>query len=147
MGIGSLSYGQITTAMYLKVSVSDFLTLFSARTHDGFFWSSTPSPILLSAACFSLLISTILACFWPKSVVDDQDVEGLAYNAPYLAIIVWLYCILWWFVQDVSKVVAYYFMEKYNILGINGSTMVSKEDGRRNSNDDDCESLKTKLLG
>jgi H+-transporting ATPase len=39
MGLGDLTYGQVTTAMYLKVSISDFLTLFSARTHDGFFWS------------------------------------------------------------------------------------------------------------
>ena len=55
-----LSYGEVTTAMYLKISISDFLTLFSARTHDGFFWSSTPSYILMGAACFSLLISTLL---------------------------------------------------------------------------------------
>jgi H+-transporting ATPase len=148
MGIGSLSYGQITTAMYLKVSVSDFLTLFSARTHDGFFWSSEPSPILLSAACFSLVISTLLACFWPKSVVDDQDVEGLAYNAPYLAIVVWIYCILWWFFQDLAKVGVYYVMGKYNILGINDSTMLGKEGEQRNSSvGDDDENLKTKLLG
>eukprot|EP00596_Hydrurales_sp_CCMP1899_P003690 CAMPEP_0119049444 /NCGR_PEP_ID=MMETSP1177-20130426/64741_1 /TAXON_ID=2985 /ORGANISM="Ochromonas sp, Strain CCMP1899" /LENGTH=777 /DNA_ID=CAMNT_0007026693 /DNA_START=155 /DNA_END=2485 /DNA_ORIENTATION=+ len=31
-GLGGLSYGQITSAIYLKVSISDFLTLFSART-------------------------------------------------------------------------------------------------------------------
>ena len=28
LGIGSLSFGQVTTAMYLKICVSDFLTLF-----------------------------------------------------------------------------------------------------------------------
>ena len=32
LGIGGLSFGQITTTIYLKVSISDFLTLFSART-------------------------------------------------------------------------------------------------------------------
>jgi len=31
-GIPGLSYGQVTTSIYLKVSVSDFLTLFSSRT-------------------------------------------------------------------------------------------------------------------
>jgi hypothetical protein len=50
----------------LQVSISDFLTLFSARTHNGFFWSSRPAPILLYAAGFSLALSTLLACFWPK---------------------------------------------------------------------------------
>ena len=36
LGIGGLSFGQITTTIYLKVSISDFLTLFSARTGGTF---------------------------------------------------------------------------------------------------------------
>lgn len=128
MGIGELSYGQITTLMYLKVSISDFLTLFSARTHDGFFWSSRPSPILLVAAIFSLSLSTLLACFWPKSTVDGQDVEGLALRSPKeMAIIIWTYCLIFWFIQDAAKVATYAWMEKYNILGINDSLKISKE--------------------
>lgn len=126
MGIGDLTYGQITTIIYLKVSISDFLTLFSARTHDGFFWSSTPSPILLLAALFSLTLSTILACVWPDGDVDDQNVEGLARRDPKaMAVYVWLYCIFWWFVQDASKVALYWWMEAYNILGINDSLMIN----------------------
>eukprot|EP00601_Ochromonadales_sp_CCMP2298_P028586 CAMPEP_0173333584 /NCGR_PEP_ID=MMETSP1144-20121109/4974_1 /TAXON_ID=483371 /ORGANISM="non described non described, Strain CCMP2298" /LENGTH=910 /DNA_ID=CAMNT_0014278565 /DNA_START=53 /DNA_END=2788 /DNA_ORIENTATION=- len=127
LGIGEISYGQITTAMYLKVSISDFLTLFSARTHDGFFWSSKPSPILLGAACFSLALSTLLACIWPKGDVDDQNVEGLAYRHPYeFALYIWLYCIFWWFVQDGLKVATYWYMEKYNVLGIRDGGMLTK---------------------
>jgi len=126
MGIGDLSYGQVTTIMYLKVSISDFLTLFSARTHDGFFWSSTPSPILLVAAGISLCLSTLLACFWPTSYVDGQYVVGLADRKPQaMAVYVWLYCIFWWFVQDTAKVILYWWMEKYNILGINNSATVN----------------------
>jgi H+-transporting ATPase len=126
--LGKLTYGQITCAMYLKVSISDFLTLFSARTHDGFFWSSKPSPILLVAAMISLTISTFLACFWPKSMVDEQEVEGLALRDPRnLAIFVWLYCLVWWLIQDVAKVILYRWMEKYNILGINDSLNVNAD--------------------
>eukprot|EP01033_Poteriospumella_lacustris_P003610 gene3610-2603_t len=120
LGLGDLTYGQITTAMYLKVSISDFLTLFSARTHDGFFWSSMPSPILMGAALLSLFLSTILACFWPDSTVDGQTVEGLANHTPKeLAVMIWIYCVFWWFVQDLAKVILYWWMEKYNIFGIN----------------------------
>jgi H+-transporting ATPase len=157
MGIGDLSYGQITTIMYLKVSISDFLTLFSARTHDGFFWSSTPSPILLVAAGISLTLSTLLACFWPTGYVDEQYVVGLADRRPKaMAVYVWLYCIFWWFIQDIAKVVLYKWMEKYNILGINDSATVGKDisDGETGSNkvanpmmDDNKQSeLKRKLL-
>eukprot|EP01037_Dinobryon_pediforme_P023667 gene23667-25177_t len=122
LGLGDLTYGQITTAMYLKVSISDFLTLFSARTHDGFFWSSMPSPILMGAALLSLFLSTILACFWPDSTVDGQTVEGLANHTPKeLAVMIWIYCVFWWFVQDLAKVILYWWMEKYNIFGINAT--------------------------
>ena len=152
MGIGEISYGQITTIMYLKVSISDFLTLFSARTHDGFFWSSTPSPILLGAACFSLALSTLLACFWPRGQVDGQDVVGLADESPKeFAVYIWLYCIFWWLVQDAAKVGTYMWMEKYNILGINDSLMLGKMGADAaapgDAVSDEERGLKVKLLG
>lgn len=123
MGIGELQYGQVITAMYLKISISDFLTLFSARTHDGFFWSSQPSPILLGGACLALSVSTILACTWPDSNVDSEAVEGLSHRSPKaFALYVWLYCIFFWFIQDGAKVMAYWYMHKNNILGINDAS-------------------------
>jgi H+-transporting ATPase len=71
LGIGGLSFGQITTTIYLKVSISDFLTLFSARTGGDWFWSTKPAPILLAAGCFALTASTLLACLWPSAYPDD----------------------------------------------------------------------------
>ena len=70
LGLGGLSYGQVTTSVYLKVSVSDFLTLFTARCGDDFLWSSVPATILIIAAGCSLSISTILAITWPESKPD-----------------------------------------------------------------------------
>ena len=127
IGIGGISYGQITTIIYLKVSISDFLTLFSARTHDGFFWSSSPSPILLGAASLALALSSILACWWPSGNIDGQPVDGLATVSPKaMALYVWLYCIFWWFIQDAAKVVTYHYLEKYNMFGINDTLMIGK---------------------
>lgn len=34
IGLGGISYGQITTSIFLKVAVSDFLSLFSARAGE-----------------------------------------------------------------------------------------------------------------
>lgn len=127
LGLGGLHYGQITTVIYLKVSISDFLTLFSARTHDGFFWSSTPSPILLGAASVALCISTILACAWPEGEVDEIEVIGLAQRDPKaLAFYIWIYCIVFWFVQDACKVYAYFVLNRYNLFGISDSLMIGK---------------------
>ncbi|GFR41408.1 hypothetical protein Agub_g2091 [Astrephomene gubernaculifera] len=130
--IGGVPYGKITTMIYLKVSVSDFLTLFSARTHDGFFWSVAPSPILLGAATLALSLSTALACAWPRGHLDNQPVEGLAYGSyTLLPLWIWLYCIFWWFVQDALKVFAYWVMRRYNIFNINTHQLVNLREASR----------------
>ena len=122
IGIGGISYGQITTSIYLKISVSDFLTLFSARTGPHPFWYTSPSPILLIAGAFALTCSTILACVWPQSSPDGTATEGLAYLQPYaLAVYIWIYCVLWWFVQDACKVLYYWLMTRYNWYGWNNT--------------------------
>lgn len=150
IGIGGLQFSQITTTIYLKVSISDFLTLFSARTHDGFFWSSKPSTILLCAASLALTISTVLACTWPESTIDDVEVIGLALRPPEaMALYVWLYCIFWWFIQDFFKVFTYWILERYNLFGINDTLKIGKgytSDRTSNNSYDEESGMKTKLL-
>ena len=126
LGLGQLGFGQIITGIYLKVSISDFLTLFSARTGDNFFWTSQPAPILMGACCFSLSISTIIACTWPDCYPDDVHTVGMfiADDQHGLPFYIWFYCILWWFVQDILKVVAWKTMRKYNWLGVNNTGAV-----------------------
>ena len=125
-GIGGLSYGQIITTIYLKVSISDFLTLFSARTGDNFFWTSRPANILIGAACLALSASTIIACAWPPSNPDGIYAIGLARVQPYaLAAYIWAYCIFWWFVQDFCKVLVFYFVKKYNWFDYNDTGKVA----------------------
>jgi H+-transporting ATPase len=117
-GIGGLSYGQIITSMYLKVSISDFLTLFSARSGHDWFWVTKPSPILLVASCLALSCSTILACIWPQSYPDQIYTLGMMKREPYfLPVYIWLYCIIWWLIQDILKVYTYNYLRKYKILG------------------------------
>ena len=119
-GLGGISYGQVTTAIYLKVSISDFLTLFSARTGGDFFWTSMPSPILLGAGSIALFTSTVLAVAWPASYPDGIYALGLGRQQPILlALYIWLYCIVWWWIQDVLKVVCMKIMVHYNIFGVN----------------------------
>jgi H+-transporting ATPase len=118
LNIGGVSYGQITTAIYLKVSVSDFLTLFSARTGPKFFWQVKPAPILLIGGVAALAISSILAIFWPTSEPDGIPTEGLRDNI-YVWCFVWLYCIFWWIIQDVAKVAAYQIMHRINFNSVN----------------------------
>jgi len=124
-GIGGVAYRHITTIIYLKVSVSDFLTLFSARC-EGFFWTSRPANVLLGAGTLALSLSTALAIGWPQGYLDDIPVEGLGRHPnQYLFFWVWFYCIVVWFVQDLAKVICYKILLHYNAFGIK-DTKVSK---------------------
>jgi H+-transporting ATPase len=45
-----------------------------------------------------------VACFWGDGVIDNQHVRGLALKSPessytLWALWVWIYCIVWWFIQ------------------------------------------------
>lgn len=91
-----------------QISISDFLTLFSSRTGGDWFFSSSPAPILLGAGALALSCSTIVAITWPYSNPDGIETEGLGYLEPYaMPVYVWIYCILWWFIQDAVKVLSY----------------------------------------
>ena len=119
-GMGGISYGQVTMSIYLKVSISDFLTLFSARTGGEPFWSTYPAPILLGAGCIALSASTAIACAWPASKPDGIYSLGLGLRDPkLLALWIWLYCIVWWFIQDFCKVVFIKLSKQFNFLNIN----------------------------
>ena len=122
MGCGQLSYGKVTTAIYLKVSVSDFLTLFSCRAGGKWFWQVKPAPILVGGAVCALSVSTILAMFWPRSSPDNILTEGLAVSAPYILVLyIWIWCVAWAFAVDAGKVLFYSYAVRVNLFGINDS--------------------------
>mmetsp|Transcript_13434 Transcript_13434/g.25304 ORF Transcript_13434/g.25304 Transcript_13434/m.25304 type:complete len:250 (-) Transcript_13434:1087-1836(-) len=57
--IPAFSYGEVLTVMYLKVSISDFLTIYAART-SWFFWSRRPSKVLNGACIVATLAATFI---------------------------------------------------------------------------------------
>jgi len=74
----------------------------------------------MGAGFIALTISTILACTWPSGDSDGVYAMGLGRRKPYtLALYIWLYCIVWWFIQDACKVFAFYILKKYNIFCYN----------------------------
>ena len=127
LGMAGVDYGQITTAIYLKVSVSDFLTLFSARTGPKFFWQVKPAPILLAGGVTALTISSLLSIFWPTSEPDGILTEGLKSNMGIFGF-VWLYCIIFWVLQDLAKVASYKLMFRTNFNGINNTGVITNID-------------------
>jgi H+-transporting ATPase len=126
MHLPRLHYDQIVTSIYLKISISDFLTLFAGRTGTKPFFAVAPGKVLLWGAIGSLTLSTLVATFWPASSPDHVNTRGLWYNpaeyaeASYkyklMPLFVWGYCVTWWFIQDMVKVIVYIIIEHFDIF-------------------------------
>merc|ERR1712178_16672 len=122
LGLGGISYGKITSSAYLKVAVSDFLTLFSARAGGDWFFMVKPAPILLAGGIIAVSCSTCFAMFWPKSYPDGIQTEGLEQSPPYtLQIFVWSWSLSWWIAEDAAKVFCRWIVHKNNIFDINNN--------------------------
>merc|ERR1711924_325155 len=98
-GLEKITYYELQAVLYLKISIPDFLTVFAARTR-GPFWSRKPGTALLCAAMFSMSLSTMLAAYWPFGA----GMKGISWQ--YVGL-VWCYCLLWFFIQDMCKVCMY----------------------------------------
>jgi H+-transporting ATPase len=147
LGVEPLNYGQITTLVYMKVSITDFLTLFSSRGGEGFFWEIRPAGMLLGGAFFALGLSTTLALVWPKGTLDDCDIEGLVHspgNQKMMALWCWVFCILCWFLQDLLKVICYKVMRTWNLLGIADDTHMTEDLLNSYSSSMDSKNLRSK---
>lgn len=86
----------IQTLIYLKLSVAGHMTIFLTRTR-GHFWADRPSNILLVAVIGTQLIATLFSVY------------GL-FMAPIgwkWALIVWVYAIAWFFINDWIEIAAY----------------------------------------
>jgi len=119
IGIGGLNYGQIVNSIFLKVAVSDILTLFSARTAHQFFFQRKPHKVLLGCALIALCLSTTLSLSWPNSLLDNVQVCGLGYNGQKIALWIWIYCFIIFLIQDLVKVCVWRLIIHFNLFNVN----------------------------
>jgi H+-transporting ATPase len=78
----------------------------SARTGEEFVFRVAPAQILLWGGVMALGLSSILSLFWPQSVLDGIETEGLHKDLG-LFFFTWIYCLLFWFIQDLLKVAVF----------------------------------------
>mmetsp|Transcript_13435 Transcript_13435/g.25309 ORF Transcript_13435/g.25309 Transcript_13435/m.25309 type:complete len:352 (-) Transcript_13435:37-1092(-) len=114
--IPAFSYGEVLTVMYLKVSISDFLTIYAART-SWFFWSRRPSKVLNGACIVATLAATFMSAYWylnfntgEQSSGSIPDMKPISWK---LVGFVWGLNVIFFIIQDVVKVLALKAFEKY----------------------------------
>jgi hypothetical protein len=124
-GRNYLLWQELKCILYLKISISDFLTLFSARTRT-WFWERCLSRALLIAFFFATGASTLLSLFW-GDIFENSGGNMMAAlrHSPGAVVATWVYCVLWWVVQDAAKKGTYYILDTY---------FMSEEEKARNVN-------------
>jgi H+-transporting ATPase len=98
-----MTIGEIQTFIFLKLAVAGHLTLFVARTKRPMLAKPYPAPLLLWSAVVTKLGATLLVAF------------GLGFVTPisWSAIaLVWVYCIVWVFIEDWAKLDIYHHLEQ-----------------------------------
>jgi H+-transporting ATPase len=86
----------LQTLMYLMLSVAGHLTIFLSRTR-GPFWSIRPARILLMAVCGTQTVATLIAVY-------GLFMTPLGWG---YALFVWGYALVWFFLTDCVKLLAY----------------------------------------
>jgi len=104
-GIKTMRYGEILTLIFLKVAVSNFLTVFSART-SSWFWSRKPGKALFTADIFGIIVCIFFSVYWFLNVNI-----GASSHIPDMVPISW--GVAWWvlaydfvffILQDIAKI-------------------------------------------
>jgi len=126
IGIGGMRYGQIVNSIFLKVAVTDILTLFSARTADKFFFMKMPHPLLVVSCLFALCLTTSISLAWPEGYLAGVPVCGLVYDHQKIALWIWIYCIFVFFIQDIIKVATWKTLMHFNIFNVNNVVKMKK---------------------
>ena len=96
-----LDRAHIQTLMYLKLSVAGHMTIFLTRTR-GPFWSIRPARILLLAVVGTQTVATLIAVY-------GLFMTPLGWG---WALFVWGYALVWFFVNDRVKLMAYWALDR-----------------------------------
>jgi H+-transporting ATPase len=92
---------QIQSFIYLKLAVAGHLTLFVARTRRPFLTRPHPAPVLLAAILGTQGLAAMIVGFgWLVAPIPWKYVG-----------FVWIYCLVWVFLEDWAKLHVYRHLE------------------------------------
>ncbi len=98
-----LSNDAVQTFIFLKLAVAGHLTLFVARTRRPFWKRPFPSPVLLWSAIVTKVLATLFVVY-PLDMITPISWTSVG--------LIWVYCIVWIFVEDVAKLAVYRHLDR-----------------------------------
>jgi len=103
----SASFGQVQSLLFLNLCLSDFITVFAARTRSWFF---TRRP------AFALIAAGVLATLSMTFIATEAHLGSMRPITAYTAVIVWAYTLIWFLIQDCLKMATYYLIDTLGIV-------------------------------
>jgi H+-transporting ATPase len=91
------SEGEIQSMLFLKLIVAGHSTLYITRTEDWFWRRPWPSPLLLGATFGTEILGTLIAVY-------GFLITPIGWK---YALLMWAYALVWFFVNDVIKILAH----------------------------------------
>ena len=92
-------YEQLQTMVFLQISLSTCMTIWSVRCRGSAFRSGLPGRSLLGASVFAMLAVSLLAWKWPFAELEQLPLRLVGWT--------WLYCAGWFCAQDTAKLALY----------------------------------------
>ena len=120
-----LNHAHLQTMMYLMLSVAGHLTIFQTRTR-GPFWSIRPARILWGAVLGTQIVATLIAVYGLFMTPLGWKWAGF----------VWGYALLWFFVTDPVKLLAYRIFDPVKAGAKSGSNVEDKPETKDKSKPD-----------
>ncbi len=97
-GIG---IAELQTIIFLKLAIAGHMTLFVARTKKSFMARPFPAPILMVAIIGTKVVAMLIAALgWFVTPIPWSYIGWI-----------WVYCIVWTFIEDAMKLMVYRHME------------------------------------
>lgn len=93
-----LNLGQLQTFIFLKLAVAGHLTLFVTRSKKSFLKKPYPAPSLLWSAIATKVLATLFVVY-PMGLISSISWANVG--------LVWAYCIVWIFFEDMAKTFVY----------------------------------------
>ncbi len=115
----NLSNELIQTIIYLKLSVAGHLTIFVTRTRRNF-WTHKPSRALLLAVLITQAVATLISVYGLFMTPIGWKAAGM----------VWAYCLIWFLIEDYSKIFVYNIIEEEKLMLLHPLRKRLKRSGR-----------------
>lgn len=108
--VPTFSYGEVMTVIWLKVSVSDYLTLWNVRT-QSYMWTRAGGRLVVSVFFLASCLSCLLAAFWDSPTQPGHPrMQSLSWQVIGF---VWIFNLCCWCLQEAAKLITYKCFEYY----------------------------------